>query len=77
MNDVNRTACAPAGEDVLDGVDEQLIQQLADRARAEGLQLTGEGGLLSRLTKTVIESALEGELDAGGRCGRRPTSPRR
>jgi transposase-like protein len=25
--------------------------------------LTGEGGLLARLTKTVIESALEGELD--------------
>jgi putative transposase len=54
---------APAVEDVLDAVDEQLIRQLADRARAEGLQLTGEGGLLSRLTKTVVESALEGELD--------------
>ena len=52
-----------AGEDLLDAVDEQLIRQLADRARAEGLQLTGEGGLLSQLTKTVVESALEGELD--------------
>jgi putative transposase len=52
-----------ADADVLDAVDEQLIQQLADRARAEGLQLIGEGGLLSRLTKTVLESALEGELD--------------
>jgi transposase-like protein len=51
------------GEEPLDAVDEQLIEQLADRARAEGLQLTGEGGLLARLTKTVIESALEGELD--------------
>jgi putative transposase len=54
---------ALAGGDVLDAVDEQLIRQLADRARAEGVQLTGEGGLLSRLTKTVLESALEGELD--------------
>jgi putative transposase len=27
------------------------------------MQLTGEGGLLARLTKTVLESALEGELD--------------
>jgi putative transposase len=54
---------APAVEDVLDAVDEQLIRQLADRARAEGLQLTGEGGLLSRLTKTVLEAALDGELD--------------
>ena len=61
MTDV--TASTPAEEDALDAVDEQLIRQLTDRARAEGLQLTGEGGLLTRLTKTVIESALEGELD--------------
>ena len=26
------------------------------RARAEGLKLTGEGGLLGRLTKVVVES---------------------
>ena len=51
------------GEDVLDAVDEQLIEQLADRARSEGLQPTGEGGLLARLTKTVVESALEGEME--------------
>ena len=28
-----------------------------------GLQLTGEGGLLGKLTKMVVEGALEGELD--------------
>jgi putative transposase len=50
-------------EELLDAVDEQLIRQLTDRARTQGLQLTGEGGLLARLTKTVVESALEGELD--------------
>ena len=61
MTDV--TVSTPAEEDALDAVDEQLIRQLTDRARAEGLQLTGEGGLFTRLTKTVIESALEGELD--------------
>src|SRR5256885_584714 len=43
--------------------DEQLIAQLAGRARAEGLRLTGEDGVLSRLTKGVVESALEGEMD--------------
>jgi putative transposase len=43
--------------------DEQLVRQLVDRARAEGLKLTGEGGLLARLTKVVVESALEGEMD--------------
>ena len=44
-------------------VDEQLVRQLAERARADGLKLTGEGGLLARLTKLVVESSLEGELD--------------
>jgi putative transposase len=47
----------------IDAVDEELVRQLAERARAEGLQLTGEGGLLQKLTKLVMESALEGELD--------------
>ncbi len=51
---------APAAVDVLD---EQLVRQLAERARAEGLRLTGEGGLLSRLTRIVVESALDGEMD--------------
>lgn len=42
--------------------DEQLIAMLVDRAHNEGLQLTGEGGLLQQLTKRVLESALEGEI---------------
>lgn len=42
--------------------DEQLVAMLVDRARSEGLQLTGEGGLLQMLTKRVLESALEGEI---------------
>lgn len=46
-----------------DALDEQLVRQLSERARAEGLRLTGEGGLLSRLTKMVVESALEGEME--------------
>ncbi|CAM5647271.1 hypothetical protein SGRIM128S_02491 [Streptomyces griseomycini] len=43
-------------------VDDQLIDELASRAQAEGLQLTGEGGLLQQLTKRLLESALEGEI---------------
>ncbi len=46
----------------LDAVDEQLIDRLAARARAGGLQLAGEGGLLQQLTRRLLESALEGEL---------------
>jgi transposase-like protein len=41
--------------------DEQLVAMLVERARSEGLQLTGQGGLL-QLTKRVLESALEGEI---------------
>jgi hypothetical protein len=46
----------------LDAVDEELIAQLAGRARAGGLALTGEGGLLAELTKRLVEAALEGEI---------------
>jgi putative transposase len=45
-----------------EGLDELPVRQLAVRARAEGLKLTGEGGLRGRLTK-MVESALEGEMD--------------
>ena len=47
----------------LPAADEQLLRELTERARAGGLQLTGEGGLLGKLTRMVIEGALEGELD--------------
>lgn len=43
-------------------VDDQLIEELVGRAQAEGLQMTGEGGLLQQLTKRLLESALEGEV---------------
>jgi putative transposase len=42
--------------------DQDLIGQLVAQARAEGLDLVGEGGLLQQLTKRVLESALEGEI---------------
>src|SRR5436190_19648766 len=47
-----------------DAAELELARQLAERAQAEGLSLTGPGGLLGRLTKVVLEGALEGELDA-------------
>jgi transposase-like protein len=50
------------GPDVLDAIDEQLLDRLVGQARAGGLQLTGEGGLLAQLTKRLVESALEGEI---------------
>lgn len=47
----------------LDELDEQLIGQLVDRARSEGLRLTGQDGLLGQLTKMIVEAAAEGEMD--------------
>ena len=35
----------------LSAADEQLLRELTERARTGGLQLTGAGGLLGRLTK--------------------------
>lgn len=43
-------------------LDDQLISQLVDRAKADGIKLTGQGGLLQQLTKRILESALEGEI---------------
>ena len=54
-----------AGERSADGrerPDEQLAQQLVDRARSEGLDLVGPNGLLTGLTKRVLETGLEVEL---------------
>ena len=47
----------------MSAADEQLLRELTERARAGGLKLTGEGGLLGKLTKMVVKGALEGELD--------------
>ncbi len=44
------------------GDQQQLAQQLVEQARAEGLELVGPGGLLTGLTKTVLETALQVEL---------------
>ena len=67
MTDVmmDKVGDTPDGQGVvrLDDLDEQLIGQLVARARSEGLQLTGEDGLLAQLTKRIIESAAEGEMD--------------
>ena len=41
---------------------EQLARELVERARAEGVELVGPGGLLTGLTKTVLETALEAEM---------------
>ncbi len=41
---------------------QQLAQDLVEKARAEGVELVGPGGLLTGLTKSVLETALEAEM---------------
>lgn len=55
-------AVEPSEAVVPTSMDDRLIDELVSRAQAEGLQLTGEGGLLQQLTKRLLESALEGEI---------------
>ncbi|MBC9719732.1 transposase [Streptomyces sp. TRM66268-LWL] len=42
--------------------DQELAQNLVERARSEGLNLVGEDGLLKGLVKLVLEGALEAEM---------------
>ena len=42
--------------------DKQLAEELVERAREEGVELVGPGGLLSGLTKNVLEASLEAEM---------------
>src|SRR5688500_10659952 len=41
---------------------QQLAEQLIAKARSEGIDLVGPGGVLTGLTKTVLETALEAEM---------------
>ncbi len=43
-------------------VDERLADELLGRAQAEGVELLGPDGLLSQVTKAVLERALGEEL---------------
>ncbi|MEW2080085.1 aminotransferase class III-fold pyridoxal phosphate-dependent enzyme [Streptomyces sp. NPDC013433] len=63
MTDVTSgTEAGKAAASETSAVDDGLVAELVARARAGGVKLTGEGGLLQRLTKRVLESALEGGL---------------
>jgi transposase-like protein len=56
-------------------VDDELIARLAGQARAQGVSLVGEGGLLQQLTKRVLEAALDGEMDSHLGYGKHERDP--
>jgi putative transposase len=51
-----------SSDTAMDAVDEQLAARLVAQARQEGISLVGPDGLLQRVTKLVLEGALDGEL---------------
>jgi putative transposase len=64
MSDLTTPSSPPLEEESSGrAVEEALAQELVERARSEGVELVGPGGLLTGLTKTVLETALEAELD--------------
>src|SRR5437763_1042940 len=60
VTDVTTTGSQEAVE--LPAADERLLRELTERARAGGLQLTGEGARLGRLAK-MLGAGAAGELD--------------
>jgi len=42
--------------------EERAAEEMVARAREQGLSLTGPGGLLKQLTRTVLETALNQEM---------------
>jgi transposase-like protein len=62
--DGQRQASAGAGSAFLSRDSQQVLaEQLVAQARASGVDLAGPEGLLAQLTKRVLETALEAELD--------------
>jgi putative transposase len=55
-------ATPPTSDDDRDR-DQAIAEELVARARAEGVDLVGPGGLLGELTKRILETGLEVEMD--------------
>src|SRR5881227_4049676 len=66
MTAAKKTGQPAAGGEVAgrEAAELELARQLAERAQPGCLALAGPGGLLGRLTKVVLDGALEGEMDA-------------
>ena len=56
-------ATPPAGDNDDGRLDQSIAEELVARARADGVDLVGPGGLLGDLTKQILETGLEVEMD--------------
>jgi putative transposase len=58
MTDKSEPVAAPAGDTLVD----EVVERLMDSADASGAALLGEGGLLTEITRSVLERALDAEM---------------
>lgn len=56
-----KSESVPSGSPDPEGMREE-VARLVEQAQYEGIQLTGEGGLLPDMIKTAVEAALQGEM---------------
>ena len=56
-------ATPPTNNDDDGRLDQSIAEELVARARSEGVDLVGPGGLLGDLTKQILETGLEVEMD--------------
>ncbi|MXZ14290.1 MAG: IS256 family transposase, partial [Acidimicrobiales bacterium] len=61
MTDLDRPA-VPASEAADEAAMADWAERLVAQARAEGVDLTGEGGLLTDLVRRVLQTGLEVEM---------------
>ncbi|OAH13501.1 hypothetical protein STSP_31790 [Streptomyces jeddahensis] len=60
------TENASAVESVEDRLVDEGVERLMDRADASGAALLGEGGLLTEVTRAVLERAVDAEMKEEG-----------
>jgi transposase-like protein len=81
MTENSVAVATPSNDDSAERPDRSIAEQLVDQARADVVDLGGPGGLLSNLTKQVLETGLEVEMEehlgyekhaAEGRNGENP-----
>ena len=63
MTDHDVAVATPPKQDDAERPERSVAEQLVEQARAEGVDLVGPGGLLSNLTKQVLETGLEVEME--------------
>ena len=63
MNSNDVAVATPSDETNQGRPDRSLAEQLVDQAKADGRSLVGPGGLLADLTKQVLETGLEVEME--------------